>query len=485
MANDLDTDEGMSVLRVCGAALAATVCTGAIQAQSFDPNQTVAEYIAAKISESNATLGESFLAQTSAAVTDANTGVTAGSTSFKSATTDFLSLLKIAGLAESDQDANGNMVVDFDLIRRPESDARQVKLQAVLDAEPEPYAPLLDAIPAERRDAQAAILKDGLSESDSYTVTLSYNLYGDRVGRDFAIYRERFAGLVDRAYEVGGADLAGKVLGEAAGAVFDLLPDENLDGFERRKLSSLRGNGALIPVLDRIAENALALDTAYRTALTAFHLDRFSDLIDNQPQFHLSVESVRRSGSAGPYEQSIVATYEKGFVNLNSLLRDTAACGDWSSMDCLAGFRDYVDAHASALESKDRLAVSLKYTSIDAFEITLPAENGLQAPVVFQAPSSSKVTVGVDYGRHLVEYAGGDSWRIDAGLAYEDPSADAMNKRAVATVTLTRKLGDLSIPIGFVYANKPKFLMEADKELSAHIGFNYDLSALLGGDERR
>ena len=52
--------------------------------------------------------------------------------------------------------------------------------------------------------------------------------------------------------------------------------------------------------------------------------------------------------------------------------------------------------------------------------------------------------------------------------------------RGVATLTLTRQIGDLAVPFGIVYANHGEYLGEVDEQLSAHLGLKFDLDG--GGD---
>lgn len=61
--------------------------------------------------------------------------------------------------------------------------------------------------------------------------------------------------------------------------------------------------------------------------------------------------------------------------------------------------------------------------------------------------------------------------------SYESPVDDIMrNKRFLATFTITKKFGDLSVPFGVVFANKPEFLGDVDGKLTALIGLKFDIS---------
>ena len=45
----------------------------------------------------------------------------------------------------------------------------------------------------------------------------------------------------------------------------------------------------------------------------------------------------------------------------------------------------------------------------------------------------------------------------------------------MASLTITKKLGEISVPLGIVYANNPKFLTDIDHGLSAHVGLKFNV----------
>ena len=66
--------------------------------------------------------------------------------------------------------------------------------------------------------------------------------------------------------------------------------------------------------------------------------------------------------------------------------------------------------------------------------------------------------------------------RIDLMDKYEDVSDDPMRQdRLVASLTLTRKLGDIDRPVRD-RLHEPHFLTDVDKQVSAHIGLKFDLN---------
>jgi hypothetical protein len=45
----------------------------------------------------------------------------------------------------------------------------------------------------------------------------------------------------------------------------------------------------------------------------------------------------------------------------------------------------------------------------------------------------------------------------------------------VATLTLTKKFGDVSVPFGLRYAYRTEFLSDFDHGISAHVGLKFNL----------
>lgn len=85
-------------------------------------------------------------------------------------------------------------------------------------------------------------------------------------------------------------------------------------------------------------------------------------------------------------------------------------------------------------------------------------------------------TAGADLGRLLgVEEDGAAAGRIDGSVRFERPADKTGDRRFVTSLTVTKKLGDVSVPFGIVYANKPKFLGDVDHELSAPVGLTFNL----------
>ncbi|HEU5134669.1 MAG TPA: hypothetical protein VFU13_05955, partial [Steroidobacteraceae bacterium] len=52
-------------------------------------------------------------------------------------------------------------------------------------------------------------------------------------------------------------------------------------------------------------------------------------------------------------------------------------------------------------------------------------------------------------------------------------SDDNYKSRLVATLTYTRRIGDMDVPFSIVYANKSEFLEGVDKQIGLHVGVKF------------
>lgn len=90
---------------------------------------------------------------------------------------------------------------------------------------------------------------------------------------------------------------------------------------------------------------------------------------------------------------------------------------------------------------------------------------------------AKKLIISAGWSRLIpADSSGTQPMRVDFVAKYENVSDDPTRRdRGVATLTITRQFGNLTIPFGIVYANHPEFLGPVDKELSAHVGLKFNL----------
>jgi hypothetical protein len=215
-------------------------------------------------------------------------------------------------------------------------------------------------------------------------------------------------------------------------------------------------------------------ESAFKRMVDESGFFRFADLVNNQPQLHVTASQRQRDELVGPDETTFRITYEHGFVNVNSFDRE---CGSESSAAnrkaYLTCFSKYVKGNKSSLEAGDRLSATLEYTRIGKYDANFASDG-----VVFSQEAQHKIVAGIGYGRYLQFDATGDGiGRLDASANYENFGDDPnRNNRTVASVSYSLRVEKgFTLVIGLSYANRPEFLSSTDKELSAHLGLNYKL----------
>jgi len=197
----------------------------------------------------------------------------------------------------------------------------------------------------------------------------------------------------------------------------------------------------------------------------------------------LSVQSHVRDDLVGPDENSLKFTYEFGGVNVNSFRHyqtlqeeldkkkkpsETPVCPD--DVACL---KNYVGLNRGAITSGGRLAFSLEYVTKSRYDFD-------RSGVSLHFDSEKSVIAGLAYGRYvsLGGMAGGQKSRFDVSASYEDVSKDPQRQdRGLVKATFAQEIGDgLFLTVGLVWANKPEFRGDVDKEVSARAGITYKLA---------
>lgn len=418
-------------------------------------------------------------------------GVNLGTTARK-----LTNLVDLAALlADSDEDG----VLTFDLnflLPFQQAKDNNFQLQAVVNTEPEVWKPLEMALPEDQRTMLSEQLGQSVGDFDDLKLELTYRPVGPRIGRGFKQYRDRFSSLF-RELEQTASDtvstqaitaLPTLIMGLTAdvqgltvtqNTTFAEIPSQQRDTFRTTLIASAKEVGAYQDVL--------------RKGVKHYQLNQFAALVNNQPEFQGSLRVAVRDNVTGPDETTLRVNYEYGFVNLNRFFGGKwrqplgAPCLDSTSadsrrsaldggkaQDCLSAFLAYVGdpKRKQQLERGDRVSVSLEYTDIDSLEVPLP--DGLD-PIML--PSAEKLKISAGYGRLLeVDDSGMPLSRIDFMASYEDISDDPSRQdRALASLTYTRQIGGLAVPLGVVWASKAEFLPEVDEQISAHLGIRFSL----------
>ena len=423
------------------------------------------------------------------------TGLEDLATGLSSSVKDFLPLLQMSGVlgnaTTDDQTGVVTVALNTPMLgtgRLTKDNAFQAK--ALIETKPKLFDPIRQALPESGRDA---LEKDLLAvpNRQSVTVQLTGNITTKRLGRNFNQYRDvvqsLYEGILSPASKTAKSMAEQKVLEDALDAA------ERTDGTKNGKIDVLDTTRMLdIPArpgltrderrveietaLIRVVEHGFAMNAAFDAEIKASGLDFFGQMVNNQPQWHFEFAYASRDDIFGPDQVSGRMTFETGFDNsVNSFLDEAGtACANYSSTTCVAALKKFTSSQETraAIKAGSRVSVFLEVVRSDAYAYHVSANN-----VDLNFDATTKVNGGVDFGRLLgVADDGSASARVDASAGFDWSSDETVAKnRLVASVTLTKKFGEMSIPFGIRYASETEFLSDFDHQLSAHVGLKFNL----------
>jgi hypothetical protein len=388
---------------------------------------------------------------------------------------DFLPLLNLAGVLGPVQrdDQSGVVAVSLNtpflggsggVTKDP-----SLQLKALIDTSASLFEPLKQQLPAEDRDAlEKQLLGDGTGR-ENVTLEASYSFLGGRLGRNF----EQYTPLFNRFYQSRIGQVPSAELGDRIRALTAALPG----GLISKKWAELtdeqrrRAGAALLDVL----AGETALNGNVRQAMRQSGLDMFGQLVNNQPQLYVTVGRAFRDELFGPDLLRGRISFEMGLGNsLNRALDEVGASSCQTNLSaCLTAYTQFVNAGRTraAIKAASRLSFFAEFVRNDAYHFVSP-----EPALDFAIAEGTGWSAGLDYGRLVgVDDDGTAAGRFDASVRWEAPADKAVDRRFVASLTLTKKLGDISIPFGLVYANKEKFLTGVDHGLSANVGLKFNL----------
>lgn len=216
-----------------------------------------------------------------------------------------------------------------------------------------------------------------------------------------------------------------------------------------------------------------AADTAREVAARKkIKLDNLAVLIENQPQWTLTFSGQKRDQLVGPNTFAGDLLYERGAVNLNSVV---SACKKAVSA-CIAEALQN-DRLKSSSFSFD---VSVKQS--DSYGLAQLPPGVSDPPATFTAVSIPRIRTYKLTGQYGFDVLGAQvndrPTRLDLAGSWSQTSGDPKLKhtRFVVGATVTIPLGDaVSLPVTFSYANHEEFLKDTQTKLGVHFGVTYRL----------
>jgi hypothetical protein len=480
----------MTPRRVASAVLLLSTLIAAAPAAAQEACKATETVNACRIRVRSELRGDVVQTEASSDAKKTETGLVDLANGLSSSMKDFLPLFQLSGLLgpTTTDEKTGTVSVAFN---RPTAPG-DVQLRAIIETKPAVFPALKDVATT----AQAAALDKAVASGKNQTnVTgeVAFNLVSERLGRDYRQYQpmlnKLFAATTSAAADavVTGTQTQRAALDAELRATPRINAEDDLLGSlppdRRAKVSDL------IVTLET-AFTTLAKE--YRTAAEKAGAGLFGQLINNQPQLHTSFAYARRDAFLGPDRVvNFKVTYElpHGGRNLNAFVDYAIKLGCDPRVDanaCAARFRDFVQINRRQIEGGMRWAYSFELERrMRDYQPTLPdgtSPYGLRKGYNF----AGSIDIGGVIGADTDGKASG-RWDISGRFETRDPiklPADPDEKRlrrSVISATLTKKVGDLSIPFGLVWANRSEYLTKDagnDYPVSAHVGLKFNLFPL-------
>lgn len=396
---------------------------------------------------------DDYMAQERKEFQEQPTGADTGGASLSTNTKDFSPLMALAALlGQGTSDGSGTMVFDvnFPFSLTGSEKSRNAKLQGIVNTQSELSGGLRKKLLEQGHDDLIEPLEGKIDGLADYAIRFTYSLMNDDFGRGFTEQEENFRELCDSGWMVSLEERAQRELGGEEGQRFRAL--EETERFSA--MPSEMGEYALKLTEKTAREIDMALDS--------YHM-----LLDNQPQLYITAEQKFRDPLIGPDELAVTVTYEWSRANFKTAWKSCENAKKGES--CLDEYTEYVTKNQEAIEAGNRISFSGEYFVGDGEAVDV----GLSTPVTLD--SVRRIVLKAGWSRRLW-FGNDEPIKMDLVASYEDVSDDPLlQDRGVASLTFTRKVGDMEIPLGIVYANHGAFLGEVDARLSAHLGLQFKM----------
>ena len=388
---------------------------------------------------------------------------------------DFLPLLQLSGVLGEMQkdDKSGAVSVALNLPGLRGDARKEFQLKAVIETSPKLFEGLRKQLPAKDADALEKSLLKGAEKKDNYAIHASYTYTSRRFGRDFTQYADLYAQLfaevlrgVDPSDEAMAAAIM-KLSNAAVGVTLAKTPWGTIAPALQAKLE---------PLITQTAEAELASDVALAAAVKRSGISYFGQLVNNQPQLIVTASRSERATLFGPKLTTGRISFEMGLGNnLNAALKsvDPRPCAGPPITCVYDAYRTFASALAKqdAIRNGGRLAFHVEAVHNDSYN-----HASADPALALSIQQGTSWSTGLDYGRLVgVDETGAAAGRVDVALQWERPAHKLADQRVVVSATITRKLGEASIPFGVIYASNPKFLTGFDHGLTANVGLKFNL----------
>lgn len=391
---------------------------------------------------------------------------------------DFLPLLQLSGVLGPMQkdDQTGAISVALNtpgLIGLSKKDMRkELQLKAVIESSPKLFDGIKKALPVKDADAVEKGLLKGAEKKDNFALYASYTIAAKGLGRDFRQYQATYDALFSEVVSsVAANDLA---LVRAEMALSNAAVGVDLATTPWDKVAPAMQT-TLDPLIRARAAIDIEAEAAMARAIRESGILLFGQLVNNQPQIVITGSHAERDNLFGPSLTTGSFSLEWNFGNaLNDALDvDEITCKGTRAACVFEHYTAFVAANQDVIKTGDRVSIQLDVVHNPGWQFVSPDPTLVLdlKPIA----ESNTLSVRVNYGRLIgVEDDGKASGRLDVAVQYERPE-DLANERWVTSATLTKKIGEMSIPFGLVYASNPKGLTGVDHGVTAHLGLKFNL----------
>jgi len=437
------------------------------------------------------------------AVKEDQAGTSTGTGTAGSTFTDLLPWFNALGLLSDSDASDGTVAFDlnFLLLQSKKKATHNSQLKWVVDVSPEPFEPLIAALPEDVKDERTKSLEDDISGTGDSEIQYTYSVVNQHFGRDFRPHFYQMSSLIAPGITAASTPGENALRARAQanfGAKFNALRDglirpgepgtavvervmRDFHADERAKIEEFineqRGDLSveMAKHLDAIA--AVVVDPGTQSSI-----DALMNLVLLQPQLTFSVNHQIRDELVGPESTGIKVTFEKSFIDFNAFLKtsgpscaplktatNSSALTAEQAGSCLKSIGRYVEQNAEDLENESRWKASVEYKQVDKWQYSLPDDG-----VAIDRPKYDRIVATAGFGRALPRTKAVKD-RVDFEASYDSnlDSDDNYKSRFVATLTYTRRFNDMDIPFSIVYANKSEFLEGTDKQIGLHVGVKF------------
>jgi hypothetical protein len=346
--------------------------------------------------------------------------------------------------------------------------------------QPAVYAALEEQIgPEESREAVLKKLGKSLEETDDVGVSIHLAPETPECTPN-RIQRGACHGLDPRAYDEVLNTMFRALLGpdpgtsEATDAVASAVADfvrahatDEVGDLSPRERDELFDLLMLLKMSDRA-------DTARETRQRAnTQVEKLAKLLEQQPQWSLTLNANRRDRLVGPNAQSADLEYRRGRQNLNTVWSDCVDEADPSA--CITNVLKNLRT--------DTFVFGLSAKQTDSYQLDALPPSTLGDTQTFTALANDRLRTylaRIQYGRDLMGARVNDvpirfdvqaTWEQVTGATKESRPYDT---RFVVATTLSVPLSDaITIPVTLSYANHEEFLKNQQKKLGIHFGLTY------------